>query len=374
MRRLSLRRSLLTVIAGVLERWLGVVTARLEPESPYQPVDPRQPPPPDHWVELVRQHAPQLLDSESDGGDALLIDWRSDAAEVNTPSPVPPSVAQPRPLRFQQPQQPSPPRAPKREFTPKRSLRLEQVRTQALGADDVSVTPTTANAEPIPPEFVRTSERLVTTTVPIYPTDAPEQVESAMREQIAKPLPEQAAPPEVRTSVPEAAPLRQRRLFGLRLPSFSLLLRGGHAVPEVPKTPITPRPSADLPREAALREVPTAPVQADRLSAHFSGTSFERHHIRETQSSIPVQPRLADIRTEAGEAVPAHQQRTSIPAVPPQLVMRPAHVYPALNIEDITPDRWASLPESPPNDQTNDARAARYERLRREQEGRAWSE
>lgn len=106
MRLSSLRLTLLGVIARVLRRWLGLVTAQLEPaahEAPVPPESPdrvlRQPAPPDHWVELVQQYAPQLLDADAPG----VIDNRADGALVDPPqaTTVPPKA---RPLHLLTPQ------------------------------------------------------------------------------------------------------------------------------------------------------------------------------------------------------------------------------------------------------------------------------
>src|SRR3954454_1007670 len=68
----SMRLILLERAATLLRRWLRTVTTQLEPAAPPSvaptpsPV-PRaaassRPAPPDHWVELVQQYAPHLLD------------------------------------------------------------------------------------------------------------------------------------------------------------------------------------------------------------------------------------------------------------------------------------------------------------------------
>jgi hypothetical protein len=66
-----------------------------------------------------------------------------------------------------------------------------------------------------------------------------------------------------------------------------------------------------------------------------------------------------------------------VPHAPPQVVMRPAlsaaNVQPPLTIADVTADRWASLPD-PPAEAPHESSVERRERLKREQEGRAWSE
>src|SRR5688572_18535315 len=100
----AVRLSLLGMLASLLTRCLTYITARLGPaalEAP--PADPRQPPPPDHWVELVRQHAPQLLDAGAPA-ESGVIDWRADDALPPRATPIqmrqrPPARAK-RPLRL----------------------------------------------------------------------------------------------------------------------------------------------------------------------------------------------------------------------------------------------------------------------------------
>ena len=371
------------MIVRVLERWLRSATARLESgasREPNQAADPRQPPPPDHWVELVRQHAPQLLDSESlDASDsALVIDWRSDDLESESPVFTSPT-ARPRPLRLHPSQHRHTPPVATRTTAPapkNHPLRLERVTAEALEAEDISPHPADASAAPLPPEGVRTTTRPVATTVPVHavhsspPTAAP-AAESHFNAQSTEPV----AASVVSTSAPVAAPVRQRRLGGLRLPSLRLpIWQRQHDAPGLRDAP---RGSADLrPEELPPRAVPTTPTHAERPPSHFSDLPFERQHIRETRSSVPSgaqPPRLSGVRTGAGGNVHPHQQRTAIPGAPPQLVLRPTHAHPALNIDDITADRWASLPDPPPED-SHDTASPRYERLKREQEGRAWSE
>ncbi|MFN8452608.1 MAG: hypothetical protein U0521_29375, partial [Anaerolineae bacterium] len=148
MRRLSLRRTVYALIARVLSRWLHAVTARLDAPDQRPPADPRQPPPPDHWVELVRQHAPQLLDSDAADNDdsGLVIDWSADDA---------PPITRQRPLRLH----PAQVAAKATGSKPKpRPLRLERVAVDALAADDV-------NAHTAAADDVRVTERSVTTTI-----------------------------------------------------------------------------------------------------------------------------------------------------------------------------------------------------------------
>ena len=95
----SLRLSLLRAVEAVLRRWLGAVSAQLEPElSPSPAPSPEAnkgvPPPPDHWVELVRQYAPQLLEADSSG----VVDYRAAGAPVDVPqvaTPTPKASATP---------------------------------------------------------------------------------------------------------------------------------------------------------------------------------------------------------------------------------------------------------------------------------------
>jgi hypothetical protein len=56
-----------------------------------------------------------------------------------------------------------------------------------------------------------------------------------------------------------------------------------------------------------------------------------------------------------------------------QTVYRPT--LPSLNLPDVTPDRWPSLPDEPAETQRDpSAERQRRERLKREQEGGTWSE
>ncbi len=97
------------------------------------------------------------------------------------------------------------------------------------------------------------------------------------------------------------------------------------------------------------------------------------------QQTLPRETDVPSVRTSAGNAVPLNQRRTSAPPAPQQTVLRPAkqvsQPQPPLDLGEITADRWASLPD-PPADEARDTagEARRRERLRREQEGRAWSE
>lgn len=374
MPRFSLRRSVLRAVAGVLSRWLSVVTAGLEPESPPPPAAPRQPPPPEHWLELVRERAPQLLDSESPAGDsALVIDWHADESAVEDAPPVlpaPPHI-QTRPLQLHPAQHRQPSRVDERTTAPaanRRPLRLERVAVEALDAAGIAVHSTGSGTSP---SVVHTTERLVPTTVPVHDTGTPERDALAAEDRSSTALPEAAAVLEVQTTVP-AVKHPRRRLFRIRLPALKRTLRRREA-PDASEPAVVLPVSAERPYEAALHEIPTVPAPAAHLSPHFSGALFEHQHIRETRASLPEQPRLTSVATRAGERIAPRQQPTSVPGAPPQWVMRPAHPYPPLAIEDITPDRWASLPESPA-DQPSEPGASRYDRLRREQEGRTWSE
>ncbi len=285
----ALRLTLLGMVARVLDRWLTSVTARLEPAAPEasaSPADPRQPPPPDHWVELVRQHAPQLLERDT-AGDAAVIEWRADDAPPPRAAPPPPPRSAPIPAR-------QPARA-------KRPLRLEHVSAQNLDAQAVN--------------------------------------------QPASGFTPSAHPLDVSLTNPPDAPLV-----------------------------MPPRRSTDAPAQP-VRAVATPPTSADPVAPHYADLPFERTSLRETNASLPEAASIPTIRTSAGRAAQPNQQRTSIPGAPAQIVMRPTSTPLPLNGEAIPSDRWAALPDLPADEPRDAAfERQRRERLKREQEGRAWSE
>jgi len=136
------------------------------------------------------------------------------------------------------------------------------------------------------------------------------------------------------------------------------------------------RRSADLPAQP-VHAIPTQPDAKEATPVHFSpNLSFEQQHIRERPTSVPSSASVPTIRTSAGQAPQIQQGRTGIPNgpfPPPQTVLRPT--LPSLNLGDVTPDRWPSLPDEPaeaPRDPSVERQ--RRERLNREQEGSAWNE
>ncbi len=96
----SLRLTLMDLLARLLQRWANALTERLESArpvavEPVPPADGRIMPPPDwleaatptppqHWLDLVREHAPQLLDAE--GRD--VIDWSAEDIDLYSPPPA----------------------------------------------------------------------------------------------------------------------------------------------------------------------------------------------------------------------------------------------------------------------------------------------
>jgi hypothetical protein len=307
----SLKLLVLGAVARVLRRWLDSVTARISAAPASVPssspntdegVDPRQPAPPEHWLELVRQHAPQLLDA-NESNDSTVFDYRAqdvvdnaladDTFQVTTRTPkaLPTSVVTPHP-RAAVP-------VPTVKTAPRRPIRLGSIRTQPVDAD----------------------------TVYEY---------SAQTDADALEIPTSQA------SVREALELLTRR------------------ADESPSQPLPTRESRDLPDEPAIAQ-------------HFADLPLERH-VREIRAGVPADVDVPTVRTSAGKAVRVNQQRTSVPKAPEQTVLRPTMLSTQINIEDVTPERWASLPEVPAETPL-DARDAyaRRARLKREQEGRAWN-
>lgn len=294
----SFRLSLLDFAARVLNRWLNAVNARID-AHPVREADPPErlddrPVAPDHWVEMVRQRAPQLLDPNADDSSGV-IDYRANDALVK-PSPVftPPARApkvHPVSVITPHPRQPVPAvrTAPQRQPRP---MRLNNVTTQPLDAE--------------PEQSSRVAE---------YPAQ----------------------------TAAEAL--------------------------ELPATPTTPRDLAEL----AIRR--PAELEADPLPVRpYPGLPVEQH-IREIHSGYMDAPDVPSVRTSASRAPHVSQTRTGVPKAPEQTVLRPSVQQKAQTVRENADNLWASLPESAPEEAYNkNAEQNHRARLRREQEGRAWSE
>ncbi len=175
MRWSSLRRTLLSAVARVLTRWLNAVSAQLETAALAEPADPRKPTsgkpePPDHWVELVRQHAPELLDADASDA-ASVIDYRADEFDGEPPHAAAPTPKA-RPLHLLTPQHRPPAPVSTVRTTAKRSLRLERVTAQALGAEPLNER-ASAEGEAVVPPSVETAARPVDVPRRDAPANAP---------------------------------------------------------------------------------------------------------------------------------------------------------------------------------------------------------
>ena len=340
----SLRLLLLARIAGLLRRWLHGVTSQLDAASPSVPpaprptIDPRRPAPPDHWVELVRQHAPQLLDpvdTLDDPADVLEMDDAPEFEDRPVEAPAAPRVIAYRaknsrnnPPPLLKPSNPRPIDVAKQRGA-LRPLRLEAVSARALDAveaaehavdvdgevaarsvaNDISVIeperaePRPLATEQIGPDFVRTTMRSVEMADAISQTAAPRPAQVKLNRRVSRLF----AQVHLRRHPPAAAPAQPIRAVDTRTEA---------------KPSLAP---------------PTAPM-----------LPFERQQIRETVTSIPGGASIASVRTSAGQALRLHQERTNVPvrpSAPAQMVLRPT--LPPLNLDDVTPDRWPSLPDEP---------------------------
>lgn len=383
----SLRQNLLALVARVLRGWLNAVSAQLEPGAKRQPErqpsdfdETGKPRPPDHWVDLVRQGAPQLLDSESSDSSesALVFDWRSDAA---TDEPQRQSSHQPSPVSTPRPLKLHPARnervaVPTHKTALRRPLRLEQVAAEPMGdAPDVGEVTTQPSGQDaaMSPDFVRTTMRPVETTLPIYDTS----VSAALR------------PPTVDTSVPFGDLDAERQTASVvetSVPFAPPVTPAFTSVSTVEPTRPARRfrlPALKLPIRRRNRQAPTAPPDSPTRAGSrrddvplvrraVEPVSDDLTAVREARSSLPHAPVVPTIRTGTGARVSPHHTRTSAGA-PPQIVLRPTRVQPPLSLTDVTADRWAALPD-PPADEPRHPELERRERLKREQEGRAWSE
>lgn len=290
----SLRLLFLGAVERVLRRWLHAVSVRLD-AAPRPAPDASlaaeahgeangMPAPPEHWLELVRQHAPQLLDDAAAPDAAAVYDYQSDDLAAEAPHVVT-RAPQPRRACVISPQARAAVPVPSVKTAPKRPMRLGNVRAQAV--DSGSINEYTAQT-------------------------------SAEASEI---------------SVSPSSPL---------------------AAPELPR------------REAALPNEP-------EITPRFSEPILQ-HHVREVRAGLPPDVEVPSVPVRVSNAARLNERRTSVPRAPEQMVLRPTVVAPALNIEHVTPDRWASLPEAPaepPHEATSER--ARRERLKREQGGRTWN-
>lgn len=288
-----LRLLLLGAVERVLRRWLNAVSGRLDaaaprPASTNTPEAPAEantvPAPPEHWLELVRQHAPQLLDDAAAPDAAAVYDYQSgdlaaDAPQVVTRAP------QPRRASVVTPQARAAVPVPSVKTAPKHPMRLDNVRAQSVEADSLNEYTAQTNTE------------------------------------------------GGEISASQSSPL---------------------AAPELPRCEVS------LPHEP-------------EITPRFSEPTVQ-HHIREVRAELPPELEVPSVPVRAGNAVRPNERRTSVPRAPEQTILRPTVTAPALNIEQVTPDRWASLPDAPaePPPDANGERARR-ERLKREQGGRRWN-
>lgn|GEM_PF-5625458 len=303
----SLRLLLLGAIERILRRWLDSVTAQINaapvPTSATnedRAVEPRQPDPPEHWLEVVRQHAPQLLDG-SEANDATVYDYRSDdtgddvfQVTTRTPKARSASVITPHP-RADVP-------VPVVKTSSKRPMRLGSVCTQAVDSESVEEYSAQTKADAL--------------EIPI-----------------------------LQATLPDAPELPHRR---------------------ADEMPVQPLPTYEA---AEFRD-------EQEIAPHFADLPLERHvrEIRQQATRVPTDVDVTSVRTRAGKSVHLNQRRTSVPKAPEQTVLRPTTLPTQINIDEVTPERWASLPEEPtePPPDARDAHARR-ERLKHEQEGRAWN-
>lgn len=291
----SFRVLLLGAVERVLRRWLNAVSGRLNaaprpapaaslplPEAPAEANG--MPAPPEHWLELVRQHAPQLLDDAAAPDAAAVYDYHSDDLAAEAPQVVT-RAPQPRRASVVTPQAHAAVPVPTVKTAPKRPLRLGNVRAQAVDVGSVN-------------EY-----------------NAQTRAEAG------------------EVSVSPSSPL---------------------AAPELPR------------REVSLPDEP-------EITPRFSQPTLQ-HHVREVRAGLPPDVDVSSVSVRTGNAVRPNERRTSVPRAPEQMVLRPTVVAPALNIEQVTPDRWASLPELPSEPPPNaTSERARRERLKREQGGRTWN-
>ena len=355
----SLRLLLLARIEGLLRRWLHGVTTQLETAVPKPPpdaashpaFDPRHPAPPEHWVELVRQHAPHLLDPvESKPQDApemsdssefaqqpaeapaarQVIEYRAEHSRNNPPPLLKPSA--PRPIDVAQ------------QRASRRPLRLEAVSARAMDAVEITE------------HSVEMDDEVAVSSVK---NDIP----------VTEPLLNERGTTvdHVRTTT------RSIEMAETRPAPVKLNERIAHLFSQVR---LRSHPPSAAPAQS-IRAVATQAETTQPVSAHVAANlPIERQQIRETVTSVPTGMNVTSIRTSMGQVPRLHQERTNVPlrpSIPTQTVLRPT--LPSLNVEDVTPDRWPSLPDEP-TESPRDSSAERQqrERLKREQEGGRWSE
>lgn len=306
----ALRKRMLGVVADVLRRWLEAVTAQLEAAPERRPIadadaaadDASSPVPPDHWVELVRQHAPQLL-GEDAAGDGV-FEYRANEAFEPTTAQAPSSRTPKSPpvhAVTNNPTQATP--IPTVRTKPKRAMRLTNVHSTAVDVEAVAEHSAQAQA--------------AAHDLPTTPTTAHDGAEANVR-------------------------------------------RGSEYAAERRTEPLMP----DLP-------------DAPDVGQHFAEMPV-RQRVREVWQGEMDAPDVPSVRTRAGNTVSVNQRRTKVPEMPQQVVFRPTTAptgMPQVNFDAVTPERWASLPEMPQDEPRGAAdETARRARLKREQEGRSWSE
>jgi hypothetical protein len=339
---------------------------------------------------LVRKHAPQLLDPVSTdepaswispdlAGEAPeheVIEYRARDAKVAPPltaNPQPPA----RPVRLN--------RAPENILAGKpaskrsaqtRALRLDQVSARSPDGESITAHPAIFDGE----------QAGLLPKVRSLDGDL-EPIEQAVRSVEAGLDAAQIEPPIVRTSVPADEPGRKRSRPSLlaRFSRAKRLAQGGQVGATAQSTNVVAQREGemiDLPPQRhgdmidpTIREVLTQAAPTTNVRFPETAAIFERQNIRETTTSLPHGADVPTIRTGTGQAPRLHQQRTNVPYVAAQTVFRPPLTAAPLNLEDVKPDRWPSLPDEAaeaPGDSSIELQ--RHERLKREQEGRAWSE
>jgi hypothetical protein len=280
---------------------------------------------------MVRQGAPQLLDPDAPASSGV-IDYRADDALVDPQAFIPPELRARAPAL-------TPPMVHTRPAKP-RPARL--VTTSPGAPTPVPTVKTAPSRQPRP---------LRLGNVTTQPGDA-----DSIREHAAQADADALELPVTRTHVPDVYGVSSARASN----------------PDALELPVTPASVPDATQPPLRRP---ADVSAEPpLSAHFADLPVERH-IREVRAAVPDEPDIASVRTSAGNAQHINQRRTSVPVAPQQTVLRPTIMAAPLNIEQVTPDRWAPLPDSYEDEPRAPASERQHrERLKREQEGRTWSE
>ncbi len=388
----SLRLIVLDRIARLLRGGLHRVTMQLPPSAPPSPPpalrsvsDPHRPAPPAHWFELVQQYAPHLLDP-ADPVDSLVepeamtsLDSATGSDRKGTPDDFRPILegsvvdyrkGTPKPVLNPVPLQRSAPRPvdlAKQRLVP-HPLRLEQVSAHSLAAEGLD----SPLAEPILPSNVEQPIRSLEGEIEhSVRSTAAEQAASSLVTTTIRPV--ESGESALHSALPPVTSRQKRRISRL----FLGLHLARHKPAPTPALPVeVKRRSADLPVQS-VREIPTQANAAEALPPRYSpALPLERQRIREIDTSVPSSTTVPTIRTGTGQAPQLHQGGTSLPtrpSAPPQIVLR--STLPSLNLSDLSPDRWPSLPDEPaeaPRDPSLERQ--RRERLNREQEGSAWNE